>query len=1184
MSSDEDWPLWSKVWDPASQCYYYYQNYTGESSWEVPADYVEPGANEDYNSYGTSTAEYYETKKVPNAFIQLRATMKIQSTFRARKARKKVNAIRNEMREQFDAQREQDNKDATGQKKITQDSGLAAKLLEKSAIQAQVDKRKASLKAKMEINRWVECYDPDSGHYYYYNVDTHESVWDKPEEFVPGLEDDEINAVLKIQCMFRAKVARRKAEARRTADQLGDVLGKTLGNSVGATTVTEEMKNKWIESYDPDSGHYYYYNTITQESQWEKPIDFYGGGSCEDMTAALKLQSLFRGHKIRGEVEEKKKLLAMEVGKRNKWIKQYDPASGHYYYYNTETFVSQWEEPEDFFPGGSDAQCTAVLKIQCTWRAKVARRRAREKAGEDSAMADALTEKLFKKSSKWIEGYDPASGLNYYYNTETEESQWEKPHDFVAGGQDDTMNAASKIQSLFRGNKARKDVEDKMEKYKDQIAELEAKNKWIKAYDPGTGYYYYYNSETGNSQWEVPPDFIEGGVNEMMKAALKIQCNFRARQARRKVDAAKREKAKALGISVDDGTVAAEGKADSGNWMELFDSSSNAYYYYNTDTGDYQWEKPAGFKPGIQDLTISAVLKIQSLFRKRMARRAVEDRKKIIREQMKHMDKELAQWEELSKQFNTSKERIQFLDSQKRKWGCVNSDTVKASLDPLVNMVGELVILTDQCHTRINRYKGNGKAAPDIIEYEREIAKLETSWESTKSVFFTFVVRNLDDLADLLGKVMKKEIYLYAYPEFEDIIHLEPFKEEVRKVDNTLYAILDEDYISLIRDNSETAMQHLDSEIKLVDLQTQSETIRNGVENCESLCRRKQSQLQAAQQTFREGEELLAMREEERKQRQYEAEMRRRNLNKRQREAFLKTCRSKWRRGRALRFEEEEERKAASSAKLALKNESNRKKIEARKEANLARENEYINAFEAVVDGARTECIEKLMATDKARREFQEGRMYHIDLIDPVRGGSLLQLAVRHGYNDIVKFLLEKGANPNLIDNTISRMTPLHDAVLLGNVVILQTLLKAGARPYAQDGSGDTPLHLAARNKRKLMLKHLLRIESSTNTTDGSSSIGMTPLYLMIAAMNNKDRLVSDYLDFDPILYSRVRSLESEIPRRRLEEEQRKAMAWAAGAEKRKKNMKSLKKLGMRIGKNAAAGLMVSVLGVYILI
>ncbi|KAK7980209.1 hypothetical protein PG989_012666 [Apiospora arundinis] len=99
--------------------------------------------------------------------------------------------------------------------------------------------------------------------------------------------------------------------------------------------------------------------------------------------------------------------------------------------------------------------------------------------------------------------------------------------------------------------------------------------------------------------------------------------------------------------------------------------------------------------------------------------------------------------------------------------------------------------------------------------------------------------------------------------------------------------------------------------------------------------------------------------------------------------------------------------------------------------------------------------------------------------------GKPLHVAVKYGQADVVRTLLNRGANPRLRDPKIC--TPLHLAEVSDNCEIIALLLLAGAEELAEDSQGDTPWQLNKWNRwgRKRRTQHdiedcLLRPMSDT--------------------------------------------------------------------------------------------------------
>ena len=95
---------------------------------------------------------------------------------------------------------------------------------------------------------------------------------------------------------------------------------------------------------------------------------------------------------------------------------------------------------------------------------------------------------------------------------------------------------------------------------------------------------------------------------------------------------------------------------------------------------------------------------------------------------------------------------------------------------------------------------------------------------------------------------------------------------------------------------------------------------------------------------------------------------------------------------------------------------------------------------------------------------------------------SLLQSASFYGHAEVVKLLLNKGAEVNKQD--IDRMTPLHYASCRGHMEIVNLLLNNGANVNAKDYDGRTPLHYASSGSHAEIVKLLLERGADINAQD----------------------------------------------------------------------------------------------------
>lgn len=118
----------------------------------------------------------------------------------------------------------------------------------------------------------------------------------------------------------------------------------------------------------------------------------------------------------------------------------------------------------------------------------------------------------------------------------------------------------------------------------------------------------------------------------------------------------------------------------------------------------------------------------------------------------------------------------------------------------------------------------------------------------------------------------------------------------------------------------------------------------------------------------------------------------------------------------------------------------------------------------------------------------------HINIPTAI-GETLLHISARNNNNKLINILLEKGANPNIIENEL-RTIPLQYTISHQNIKGSKLLIKFGSDCNIQDLSGDTSLHYAIKNG----LLEIIEIISKNEDTNFNipNDNHRLPLHIMI--------------------------------------------------------------------------------------
>jgi len=277
-------------------------------------------------------------------------------------------------------------------------------------------------------DEWQEIHDPSTGKPYYFNSKTNETRWEKPESIVDDLKDSdnvseegdsvdgepdqepsddggatisEGSSVVETDTIDDIDDISRGSNGDQDVSSVESAPDSAEEDEPSVEEVEEEdddddndgvnenssdgddLPDGWVETEDPSSGRIYFYNSLTQETSWDRPVAVNDIGNSELEPVDDDEDS--------NSGEEAQETEAIVAGAEDDplgdgWTEVTDPNTGNIYYYNQLTHETSWEKP-------SPAQST------------------------DS-------------TGGWSEVVDPSSGRTYYYNAVTNETSWTKPNKF----------------------------------------------------------------------------------------------------------------------------------------------------------------------------------------------------------------------------------------------------------------------------------------------------------------------------------------------------------------------------------------------------------------------------------------------------------------------------------------------------------------------------------------------------------------------------------------------------------------------------------------------------------------------------------------------------------------------------------------------------------------------------------
>ncbi|KAF4139921.1 Ankyrin repeats domain-containing protein [Phytophthora infestans] len=728
-------------------------------------------------------------------------------------------------------------------------------------------------------------------------------------------------------------VQSRESDATGLVD-LNDITG-TAGNASG--------ESLWVRKWDDTNNQLYYFNLRTQENTWEAPKSYKAVLMSEPLRmdtqraeeavedppqdevkhsdATVTIQSLYRGRKDR-----------MRVKEARKWTEQFDPTTGHKYYYNSETGESQWEKPVDFFTGLKDERSARAVKIQSVFRAKKDRDRVKQLADEEE-------------------------------EEEQLEQQLREEREAVAA-------AEEKLAAL--------------------AAESSSRAQWCEYFDPRSGRYYYRHSVSNTITWEKPEEYVSSWVEGSKRdlAALSIQCAARKRIAANEV-AAKRNKLRAL-----------------------------------TD-------------PGTMQLKLGELKQVSVEIQAEIEARALVSREE--EQQFPHLSSLITDWKE-------------------------SFESIKSHVVSLENRA-EDILLAECLAARIVHAERFHKA---LSEMRSECLALLRSILLMNSYFVDLDVARINAAFRAFTNWKSHEVCALKDSRLLEFVQGTDVCELLEHVDALLHrAMGPTDFTNGATSAAGKRYEdwHPLVAAALAGVREMEESL---VQKIQMLRGYRAAEVRKREISHMAEEDLLASRL---------VHIQRRHKNEgKDHAAMLIKCQECWKKGLNQRDEDLQTPGVENINKMRRRNEPGTLHIAPTSDSDPDN-NSKLSIWEATKEGLSVEVVSVLLSEEreKARRL---GYNFVVKTTRSDHGETLIQIACWWGHEHLMRFFLGEGAKVDCVDCTSNRFSLLHDAARRGHSNIIRILLEHGLLCNVTDSAGDTPLHWAARKNNFSAVLTLLGVYS----------------------------------------------------------------------------------------------------------